>query len=133
MIHFWHLIRLDLILQVLMFLFRYSEEPKKYTMKDKLEKENSRKTSATSAFHEMDLDESELNDPFQALMEKAGNHGRYQTLYNYLFVAGLAFAGAMIYMNIILALNIPDHWCTVPGRENTNFTLSEWRDITLPK
>lgn len=103
-------------------------------MKDKLEKENSRKASATaSTVHEMDLDESELNDPFQAIMEKAGNHGRYQTLYNYVFVAGLAFAGAMTYMNIILALNIPDHWCTVPGRENTNFTLTEWRDITSPK
>lgn len=103
-------------------------------MKEKLEKNDVRKTSATaSAFYEMDLDESELNDPFQALMEKAGNHGRFQTLYNYLFIAGLTCAGAMIYMNIILALNIPDHWCTVPGRENTNFTLSEWRDITLPK
>ncbi|EDW84687.1 uncharacterized protein Dwil_GK14248 [Drosophila willistoni] len=95
---------------------------------------SSRKASKTSTkVHEMDLEESELNDPFQALMEKAGNHGRYQTLYNYVFVAGLAFSGALTYMNIILALNIPDHWCTVPGIENTNFTLSEWRNLTLPK
>lgn len=105
-------------------------------MKDKLEEvvANSRKLStAAGSFSEMDLDESELNDPFQALMEKAGNHGRYQTLYNYVFVAGLAFAGAMVYMNIILALNIPDHWCTVPGRERTNLTMNQWRDLTLPK
>ncbi|EDW24781.1 GL23211 [Drosophila persimilis] len=99
-------------------------------MNERLEKANSRKASRVS---HMDIDESELNDPFQALMEKAGNHGRYQTLYNFLFVAGLAFSGAMIYMNIILALNIPHHWCTVHGRENTNFTLDQWRDITLPK
>ncbi|XP_022215183.2 carcinine transporter [Drosophila obscura] len=99
-------------------------------MNEKLEKANSRKASRVS---HMDIDESELNDPFQALMEKAGNHGRYQTLYNFLFIGGLAFSGAMIYMNIILALNIPDHWCTVAGRENTNFTLEQWRDITLPK
>lgn len=39
----------------------------------------------------------------------------------------------MIYMNIILALNIPDHWCNVPGRERTNFTLHEWMDLTLPR
>ncbi|XP_064552839.1 carcinine transporter [Drosophila montana] len=105
-------------------------------MKDKLEEvvAYSRKVSTTAAsIDEMDIDESELNDPFQALMEKAGNHGRYQTLYNYVFVAGLAFAGAMIYMNIILALNIPEHWCTVPGRELTNYTLDQWRDLTLPK
>ncbi|XP_030369912.1 carcinine transporter isoform X2 [Scaptodrosophila lebanonensis] len=108
------------------------------TMKDMHELDsNNRKASAAGSVaatsFQMDLDdESELNDPFQALMEKAGNHGRYQTLYNYVFVAGLAFAGALVYMNIILALNIPDHWCTVPGRELTNYTLDEWRHITLP-
>ncbi|KAH8346625.1 hypothetical protein KR084_007129 [Drosophila pseudotakahashii] len=103
-------------------------------MRDKMEQANSRKASQVSGhFSQMDVDDSEFNDPFQAVMEKAGNHGRYQTLYNFLFVGGLAFSGAMIYMNIILALNIPDHWCTVPGRENTNFTLEEWRDIVLPK
>jgi len=103
-------------------------------MRDKKEQANSRKASQVSGhFSQMDVDDSEFNDPFQALMEKAGNHGRYQTLYNFVFVGGLAFSGAMIYMNIILALNIPDHWCTVPGRENTNFSLEEWRDITLPK
>lgn len=113
-----------------------SSQHKYNTMKDKLEEvvAYSRKVSTTAAsIHEMDLDESELNDPFLALMEKAGNHGRYQTLYNYVFVAGLAFAGAMIYMNIILALNMPEHWCTVPGRELTNYTLDQWRDLTLPK
>ncbi|XP_026477381.1 carcinine transporter-like [Ctenocephalides felis] len=29
-------------------------------------------------------------------------------------------------------MSIPDHWCYVPGRENTNFTLQEWKNITLP-
>ncbi|XP_059219561.1 carcinine transporter [Stomoxys calcitrans] len=71
-------------------------------------------------------------DPFQAIMERAGNHGRFQLIYNIIFVMGLAMAGAMCYMNIILALNIPDHWCTVAGREKTNFTLDEWRRLTLP-
>ncbi|XP_037729815.1 carcinine transporter [Drosophila subpulchrella] len=103
-------------------------------MRDKKEQAYSRKASQVSGhFSQMDVDDSEFNDPFQTVMEKAGNHGRYQTLYNFMFIGGLACSGAMIYMNIILALNIPDHWCTVPGRENTNFTLEEWRDITLPK
>ncbi|ALC47410.1 CG7084 [Drosophila busckii] len=103
-------------------------------MKDKLEMENSRKSStAPSTVYEMEVDESEFNDPFQQLMEKVGNHGRYQTFNNYVLVGGLSFSGAMIYMNIILALNIPDHWCTVPGREQTNYTLDQWRNLTLPK
>uniref|UniRef100_A0A1A9WDS2 Major facilitator superfamily (MFS) profile domain-containing protein n=1 Tax=Glossina brevipalpis TaxID=37001 RepID=A0A1A9WDS2_9MUSC len=78
------------------------------------------------------MDPVECDDPFQIVMEKAGNHGRFQLIYNLIFVAALGMSGAMIYMNIILALNIPEHWCTVPGREKTNFTLSEWRRLTLP-
>lgn len=78
------------------------------------------------------IDTSTIDDPFQHIIEKAGNHGRFQLIYNIIFVMGLAMAGAMCYMNIILALNIPDHWCTVPGREKTNFTLNEWRKLTLP-
>uniref|UniRef100_A0A1B0AV89 Major facilitator superfamily (MFS) profile domain-containing protein n=1 Tax=Glossina palpalis gambiensis TaxID=67801 RepID=A0A1B0AV89_9MUSC len=78
------------------------------------------------------VDPGECDDPFQIVMEKAGNHGRFQLIYNLIFVSALAMAGAMMYMNIILALNIPEHWCTVPGREKTNFTLAEWRRLTLP-
>uniref|UniRef100_A0A1A9ZQ56 Major facilitator superfamily (MFS) profile domain-containing protein n=1 Tax=Glossina pallidipes TaxID=7398 RepID=A0A1A9ZQ56_GLOPL len=78
------------------------------------------------------VDPGECDDPFQIVMEKAGNHGRFQLIYNLVFVSALATAGAMMYMNIILALNIPEHWCTVPGREKTNFTLAEWRRLTLP-
>ncbi|XP_011194636.2 carcinine transporter [Zeugodacus cucurbitae] len=79
-----------------------------------------------------EFDESEANDPFQKIMERVGNHGRFQLIYNMTFVLALAAAGSMVYMNIILALDIPEHWCTVPGQEHTNYTLDEWRRITLP-
>lgn len=72
-------------------------------------------------------------DPFALVMEKVGYGGRFQYVYNTVFVLSLSFFGGMIYMNIILALNVPDHWCNVPGMNNTNFTLEEWRTITLPR
>lgn len=72
-------------------------------------------------------------DPFVQIMEKVGLNGRFQFIYNALFVVCLSYFGGMIYMNIILALNVPDHWCEVPGRNNTNFTLEEWKSITLPR
>lgn len=40
---------------------------------------------------------------------------------------------AMPALNIILALTSPDHWCHVPGRNETNFTLSEWKMLTVPR
>ncbi|XP_067629935.1 carcinine transporter-like isoform X2 [Eurosta solidaginis] len=58
--------------------------------------------------------ECEEDDPFQKIMEC------------------VAAAVALVYMNIILVLAVPDHWCTVPGQELTNYTLEEWRRITLP-
>ncbi|XP_037811799.1 beta-alanine transporter-like isoform X2 [Lucilia sericata] len=79
-----------------------------------------------------EVDPSARDDPFQHIIAKAGNHGRFQRIYNITFIMGLTIAAAMIYMNIILVLNIPDHWCTVPGREYTNLSLSEWRELTLP-
>lgn len=81
---------------------------------------------------EDEFDESEANDPFQKIMERVGNHGRFQLIYNMTFVLALAAAGSMVYMNIILALDIPEHWCTVPGQELTNYSLDEWRRMTLP-
>lgn len=77
--------------------------------------------------------QEEQVDPFALVMEKVGFGGRFQIVYNTVFVLGLSFFGGMIYMNIILALNVPDHWCNVPGMNNTNFTLDEWRTITLPR
>ncbi|XP_055905497.1 carcinine transporter [Eupeodes corollae] len=80
-----------------------------------------------------DNDHSVHEDPFCKIMEKAGSSGHFQNMYNGIFIVGLSCFGAMIYMNIILALNVPEHWCNVPGRERTNLTLNEWRDLTLPR
>ncbi|XP_053945605.1 carcinine transporter [Anastrepha ludens] len=96
------------------------------------EKKNGDVNKTLPANDEVEFDESEENDPFQKIMERVGNHGRFQLIYNLTFVLGLAAAGSMVYMNIILALDIPEHWCTVPGQELTNYTLDEWRRITLP-
>lgn len=81
----------------------------------------------------VEMMQEEEVDPFVEIMEKVGVNGRFQFIYNALFVTCLSYFGGMIYMNIILALNVPDHWCVVPGRNNTNFTLDEWKTITLPK
>ncbi|PSN43702.1 hypothetical protein C0J52_18636 [Blattella germanica] len=35
--------------------------------------------------------------------------------------------------NIILAVTLPNHWCHVPGRNETNLTIEEWKQLTIPK
>lgn len=70
---------------------------------------------------------------FDSLIVQIGSDGKFQKrfnfIYNFLFVVILT----MPYLNIILAMTIPDHWCHVPGRETTNYTLEEWKEKWLPK
>lgn len=72
------------------------------------------------------------NGAFDAVMEKVGTTGSFQTKFNYIFNFLLVTATSMPYLNIILILAIPDHWCHVPGRENTNYTTEEWKNLTIP-
>lgn len=75
---------------------------------------------------------SEQDAMFDKIMDSIGNNGVFQKRFNILFNIVLVFLAAMPENNIVLAMSIPDHWCYVPGRENTNFTLQEWKNITLP-
>ncbi|XP_065157057.1 organic cation transporter 1-like [Atheta coriaria] len=68
-----------------------------------------------------------------SIMEQIGNSGRYQTSFNFKFNLILPILAAMPYVNLIISLATPDHWCHVPGRENTNYTLEEWKNLTLPR
>lgn len=70
---------------------------------------------------------------FDKIMEMIGNDGKFQKRFTYIFNISLMIFASMIYYNIILALNVPNHWCHVPGREFTNFTVDEWKHKTLPR
>jgi hypothetical protein len=72
-------------------------------------------------------------DLFNELMEHVGMEGKFQSRFNYLYNMALMVLVAMPALNIILALTSPDHWCHVPGRNETNFTLSEWKTLTVPR
>lgn len=70
---------------------------------------------------------------FDRIMVMVGDRGAFQKRFNYLFNVGQIIFASMAAMNIILALSVPDHFCHVPGRENTNLTLEEWKRIVLPR
>lgn len=70
---------------------------------------------------------------FDMVMERVDYQGRFQRRFNVVFNFILVMVASLSYLNIILALSVPDHWCHIPGRENTNYTLEEWKNLTLPK
>lgn len=69
---------------------------------------------------------------FDRVLDTIGSDGRFQHRFNYLYNVLFAVVAAMPCMNIILAMSVPDHWCHVPGREHTNYTIEEWKKLTLP-
>ncbi|KAK7084503.1 hypothetical protein SK128_001143 [Halocaridina rubra] len=34
---------------------------------------------------------------------------------------------------LLFQMAVPDHWCLTPGRERTQHTIEQWRNITIPK
>ncbi|PSN43700.1 hypothetical protein C0J52_18634 [Blattella germanica] len=66
-------------------------------------------------------------------MEDVGMDGKFQKRFNFMFNMGFILTVAMPSFNIILAVTIPNHWCYVPGRNETNLTLQEWKQLTIPK
>lgn len=78
-------------------------------------------------------DQSDEGDILEALMEKVGMDGKFQTQYSLIFNIGFAIAATMCVNNIVLALSKPNHWCHVPGRNETNYTAGEWRRLTITR
>lgn len=70
---------------------------------------------------------------FDEIMERVGNNGRFQKRFKYIFNIAMVVCVSMLYMNIVLAMSVPDHWCHVPGRENTSFSVEEWKNLTVPR
>lgn len=70
---------------------------------------------------------------FDKVMALVGNKGRFHNRFNIIYNGVMIFFGAMLARSFIISMNIPDHWCHVPGRELTNYTLDEWKNLTLPR
>ncbi|XP_022905602.2 organic cation/carnitine transporter 2 [Onthophagus taurus] len=70
---------------------------------------------------------------FDDILELVGGYGRFQRRFNYIFNVLFLALVCMVISNLFLALSVPKHWCYVPGRENTNFTIEQWKEITIPR
>ena len=77
--------------------------------------------------------QNEEEDIFDSLMEHIGMDGTFQFRFKLLFNMAFILTVAMPTFNIMLAVTLPNHWCHVPGRNETNYTLEEWKSLTLPR
>ncbi|XP_049808412.1 solute carrier family 22 member 7-like isoform X1 [Schistocerca nitens] len=70
---------------------------------------------------------------FEEVLDSIGSRGKFQTRLNIVFNCfGPCFN--MMSVNVFfLAMQTPDHWCHVPGREHANVSLEEWKNFTIPR
>ncbi|XP_049809300.1 solute carrier family 22 member 7-like [Schistocerca nitens] len=75
----------------------------------------------------------EVAPVFEDVLDLLGSRGKFQTRLNIIFNCFGPFVNLLSVYAFHLAMQTPDHWCYVPGKENTNFTVDEWKNITVPK
>lgn len=70
---------------------------------------------------------------FDYILDAVGNDGPFQRKFNIIFNFVLVICAAMPCYNLVIALSTPEHWCNVPGRNSTNYTVDEWKTLTIPQ
>ena len=76
---------------------------------------------------------ADTDNIFDQIMESVGDDGTFQMSFNIIFNGIFVIISTMVYNNMLISLWIPEHTCYVPGREFTNLSVEQWRDITIPK
>ena len=72
------------------------------------------------------------SEEFDKILREVGTYGKFQK--KLLICLILPYILVYAFLNgYLFLLGVPDHWCHVPGRENTNYTLQEWKDMLIPK
>lgn len=75
---------------------------------------------------------SDFNEAMEDLFEMVGSYGKFQKVFAAIFNCSCLFVVAMICQNIYFVFATPKHWCHVPGRELTGYSVEEWRNLTVP-
>ncbi|XP_037791597.1 solute carrier family 22 member 5-like [Penaeus monodon] len=70
---------------------------------------------------------------FDELMTVVGSHGPYQRWLVYGVIAPISFFIGFTGNLLLFQLKVPDHWCHVPGVENTSLSPEEWKNLTIPR
>ncbi|XP_071441641.1 carcinine transporter-like [Hetaerina americana] len=70
---------------------------------------------------------------FENLLDAAGSHGKFQIRFNVIFNFSLSAIVSMSFLNYVMAMTVPEHWCYVPGALESNISGDRWKELTLPR
>ncbi|XP_013787158.1 carcinine transporter-like [Limulus polyphemus] len=70
---------------------------------------------------------------FNQALKQVGDFGLYQKLLCAFLIFPSAALCALVYFTQFFIIMVPNHWCYVEQPGSSNFTLEEWKNLTLPK
>ncbi|XP_076049384.1 beta-alanine transporter-like [Oratosquilla oratoria] len=69
---------------------------------------------------------------FDDILNEIGGYGRYQKWKVGIALLPVAFFTALQTNLKVFQMVVPPYWCHVPGRESTDLSLDQWKNLTLP-
>ena len=69
-------------------------------------------------------------EEFDVILREVGTRGKFQKRMLFLFLLPYLLIYPQTY-NYFFILGTPEHWCSVPGNNNTS--VDQWKTLTIPK
>lgn len=69
---------------------------------------------------------------FEDILEEVGGYGKFQRNLTYFFFIPLMIVIPLFWVNLILMVIVPDHWCNVPTVKSRNLSIELQRTIISP-
>ncbi|XP_076049086.1 organic cation transporter 1-like [Oratosquilla oratoria] len=69
---------------------------------------------------------------FDDILNEVGGFGRYQKWKIVIALLPIAFYTGLQNNLKVFQMVVPPYWCHVPGRESTDLTVDQWKNLTLP-
>ncbi|XP_076064252.1 organic cation transporter 1-like [Oratosquilla oratoria] len=70
---------------------------------------------------------------FEDILKKSGGYGRYQKRILFQIMVPAIFYSSLQANLIVFQTVVPPYWCDVPGRDKTDYTMEQWKNLTLPE
>ncbi|XP_076049084.1 organic cation transporter 1-like [Oratosquilla oratoria] len=69
---------------------------------------------------------------FDDILKEVGGFGKYQKWKIATALIPISFYTALQNNLLVFQMVVPSYWCHVPGRESTDLTVDQWKNLTLP-
>lgn len=72
-------------------------------------------------------------EDFDEILEMIGTEGKFQKILLYAVLCPIVTVSPFLILITVFMWDTPDHYCHVPGRDDLEMSLEDWKNLTLPR